>query len=265
MPLESFPNVVHRLSKDILDGIMLDRGEWQGQMDKPMNRVLETYDVSFQTPVPINTPSWQSYVEPNLPWAEDHFLERVGGEPLNPGKEYKNWPWYDQGVEEHKPVGTFSHTYMERFWPKFANTTTPNLGIRAFYGDLDDLVVLLQERPWTRQAYLPIWFPEDLDAAGGGERVPCTLGYHFQRRPHPDIDSLNITYYMRSCDFFRYLRDDAYMAGRLLQWVVDQVEGVEEGQLTMHIANLHIFADERIRLEQEYQEESDRRLRSAFG
>ncbi len=275
MPLEIFPNAIHRLRRELLDGIMLDRGEWQGQYDKPMSRVLETYNVTFHTPVAMNTEAWQAVVEPNLPWAEDHFQERVGGEPLNPGEEYKNWPWYEQGVEEHKNyglTGKFSHTYMERFWPKFARSGIRGKGgkygmlqgIRAFYGDLDDLVVLLQERPWTRQAYLPIWFPEDLDAAGGGERVPCTLGYHFQRRPHPDVDSLSITYFMRSCDFFRYLRDDVYMAGRLLQWVVDQVEGVEEGHITMHIANLHIFADERRRLENEWDKERDRRLSDAF-
>lgn len=268
MHLENFGSALHRMRKSILDGLMLDRGEWQGKTDKPFSRVLETNNVSFQCPVPKTLQEWQHIVIPNMPWAEAHFRERVGGEPLNPGNEYKNWPYYKQEGEEHREGGTFSHTYMERFWPTRAgrefNTDTSMKGIRHWYGDLNDLVVLLQDRPFTRQAYLPIWFPEDLDAAGGGERVPCTLGYHFQRRPHPDVDSLSITYFMRSCDFFRYLRDDVYMAGRLLQWVVDQVEGVEEGHITMHIANLHIFADERRRLENEWDKERDRRLSDAF-
>lgn len=256
MPLESFTDAMHKLRKAILNGIMLDRGEWQGQTDKPMSRVLETYDVTFQTPIPKMTTSWQAETMPNLPWAEDHFQERVGGVPLNPGKEYKNWPWYEQGVEEHKDTGKFSHTYMERFWPGGA------------FGNLGDVVKMLHSRPWTRQAYLTVWWPHDALKSLEGERVPCTLGYHFQRRPHPDVDSLDITYYMRSCDFFRYLRDDAYMAGRLLQWVVDQVDDgtgrLETGHLTMHIANLHIFADERIRLEQEWTAETARRMSGAF-
>ncbi len=265
-----FEDEIHKLRKEILNGVMLDRGEWQAKTGTGFDRVLEAYNVTLQCEVSISVPAWQEKVQPNLPWAEDHFMERVGGEPLNPGEQYKNWPYFEAQGEEHRETGRFSHTYMERFWPKFAGQSPgsdPMLGISAWYGDLDDLVVLLQERPMTRQAYLPIWFPEDLDAAGGGERVPCTLGYHFQRRPQGkghDVHALDITYFMRSCDWFRYLRDDVYMAGRLLQWVVDRVEGTEEGRLTMHIVNLHVFADERVKLEQEHKYETQRRLSDAL-
>ncbi len=277
MRLEPFDDAVHSMRKAILDGIMLDRGEWQGKTDKPFSRVLETYNVSFQVPVPKTIGQWADAVKPNLPWAEDHFQERVGGEPLNPGEEYKNWPYYEQEGEEHREGGQFSHTYMERFWPQYAGRDqdsgliSSNRGIRFQYGDLATLVETLVSRPMTRQAYLPIWFPEDLAAIFDNERVPCTLGYHFLRRPHSDVDSLDITYFMRSCDFFRYLRDDVYMAGRLLQWVVDELHRrtltfhpAEEGTLTMHIVNLHVFADERIQLEKEHKEETQRRLRGAY-
>ncbi len=269
-----FEDEIHRLRKEILNGVMLDRGEWQGKTSGEFNRVLEAHNVTLQCEVSISVPSWQEKVQPNLPWAEDHFMERVGGEPLNPGEQYKNWPYYEAQGEDYREGGKFSHTYMERFWPKYAgylpgmqNKATQRLGINSWYGDLNDLVELLIARPMTRQAYLPIWFPEDLDAAGGGERVPCTLGYHFQRRPRGSdygADVLDITYFMRSCDYFRYLRDDVYMAGRLLQWIVDRVEGTEEGRLTMHIINLHVFADERVRLEQEHKYETQRRLSDAL-
>ncbi len=265
---EPFDDVIHRMRKAILDGVMLDRGEWQGKTDEPFNRVLETYNFTFQVVVPTTWQEWRDRVTPNMPWAEDHFQERVSGEPLNPGEEYKNWPFYKSQGEDHRESGKFSHTYMERFWPQFAgdrpHSTMPIWGLRFMYGDLATLVETLVSRPMTRQAYLPIWFPEDLAASYEGERVPCTLGYHFLRRPWEDIDSLKITYFMRSCDFFRYLRDDVYMAGRLLQWVVDQVEGVEAGTLTMHIINLHVFADERVRLEQEHKAETQRRLAYAL-
>ncbi len=270
-----FGDEIHRLKKEILNGVMLDRGEWQAKTGTGFDRVLEAQNVTLQCEVTISTPSWQEVVQPNLPWAEDHFMERVGGEPLNPGEAYKNWPYFEAQGADHLGGGRFSHTYMERFWPKWARSGIRGkggkygitTGIRYGYGDLDDLVLLLQERPMTRQAYLPIWFPEDLTASHEGARVPCTLGYHFQRRPQSTqsgVHALDITYFMRSCDYFRYLRDDVYMAGRLLQWIVDRVEGVEEGRLTMHIVNLHVFADERVKLEKEYKDETQRRLADAF-
>lgn len=264
--LDRFEDVVHSLRANLLGyGIAVSRGEWQSMTDdRPQTRVLEVYNQSFQTPVPMEIDLWQRYTLPNLPWAEDHLQERIGGQPLNPGEQYQNWPWYEQGVEEHKLEGEFSHTYMERIW------SSDHQGIRFQHGDLWTLVELLRDRPFTRQAYLPIWFPEDLTAAHRGHRVPCTLGYHFMMQPHADVDSLHIFYPMRSCDFFRYLRDDAYMAGRLLQHVVHMYnerspigrKRAETGRLTMHIANLHIFEDEYQRLETEHREAKHERLKS---
>ena len=266
-------DIIHDLRAELVEGIVVDRKEWQGKTDdRPMTRVREIHDVHFKIPVYVGQIEWANQVKPNMPWAEDHFLERISGQPLNPGKQYKNWPWYQQGVEEHKVGGKFSHTYMERFWPVNAadreldesrSTKTINYGIHFVYGDLNSLVELLEERPFTRQAYLPIWFPEDLTAANQGERVPCTLGYHFQAIPSTGGNTLNITYNMRSCDFYRYLRDDVYMAGRLLQLVANETK-MHPGKLTVNIANLHIFADESERLESEHIVETQRRLSNAF-
>jgi len=36
---------------------------------------------------------WREDIEPNLPWADNHFEERVCGQPINPGVEWANWPW----------------------------------------------------------------------------------------------------------------------------------------------------------------------------
>lgn len=266
MKVESFPDAIHRIRQQLLDGEVVNRGEWQSKRDdRPQTRVLETYNVSFTVSIPTLPSSLARDFEPNLPWAEDHFNERVGGEPLNPGDQYKNWPWYEQGVEEHKQPGKFSHTYMERMWG--SQWPLEMEGHRQMYGDLQTVVDILFDRPYSRQAFLPIWWPEDSTAALRGERVPCTLGYHFQGRPNPidpNYTMLDVFYPMRSCDFFRYLRDDAYMAGRLLQWVVSQLENTEEGTLTMHIANLHIFEDEADRIQKEYEAETLRRLTGAF-
>lgn len=264
-------------------------GDWQALdvTDAPQGRTVEMQNVIFLYDVPKS----QTFLRPlgaNQPWAEDHFQERVGGEPLNPGEQYKNWPYYKGNVDKHRKCGDcgqaydrhlpggdlhnectfksseakFSHTYMERFWPRQVGPSLAawrqvndgnNYGIRYRYGDLNDLVGLLARSPNTRQAYLPVWFPEDTGAVHG-ERVPCTLGYHFLLREN----RLHITYFIRSCDYLRHFRDDVYLAARLCQWVLDrlrsgeilQSEGSNEnddwnsvvpGTLTMHICSFHVF------------------------
>lgn len=205
-----------------------------------------------------------------LPWAEDHFQERVSGKPLNPAPSEAWWPFRQNKSgntnEAHKSEGgqAFSHTYPERMWPKFANPIgdgimdehdlNPMMGIRFNYGDLVDVVKQLVHHPMTRQAYLPIWFPEDTGAVKG-QRVPCTLGYHFIIRD----GKLDISYFMRSTDLLRHFQDDVYMAGRLAQWMVDEInfsyetsyygdvyptpdeQKLEVGKLIFHTANMHIF------------------------
>jgi thymidylate synthase len=121
-----------------------------------------------------------------------------------------------------------------------------NYGVRYEFGDLQDVVNLLNKSLHTRQAFLPIWFPEDTGVVHG-ERVPCTLGYHFLVRE----DLLNIVYYIRSCDFLRHFPDDVYMACRLAQWVADKLP-VDVGSMVMHISSLHIFEGDMPRMEQMY-------------
>ena len=91
--------------------------------------------------------------DPNLPWAENHFLERINGKPINPGKEYKNWPFYENFENDKlfRPDGKFSHNYMERYWCGDLK------GLRYDYGDLNDVIERLRENPNTRQAYLSVW------------------------------------------------------------------------------------------------------------
>lgn len=228
-------------------------GHWQGVdvKNKPDMATYELLNHSFTCAVSPVVEELRKQIKPNLPWADDHFYERVGGEGLNPGEQYKNWPYYvNKANDVHRTEGgKFTHTYMERIWP---NSTEEHnrqtmMGIRYRYGDLDDLLNLLLREPLTRQAFLPIWFPEDTGAHHGG-RVPCTLGYHFLLRD----DELHMWYFMRSCDFIRHFRDDIYLACRLLLWVVDELANadsetwgiVRPGKLTMHISSLHVFAAE---------------------
>lgn len=255
----AFESEYRRLVRKLLGQQPFDRGEVHAQKTTTPEMVtLELRHVTQHIELPhINPSPWQDMIHPNLPWAEDHFQERVGGEPLNPPPAEAWWPYAQQGNAAHKDGEKFSHTYPERFWPRFANeggtmkhnqrvVATPIVGIRYEYGDLTDLVNILRRNPRSRQAYLPVWFPEDLNAADHGDRVPCTLGYHFLLTPEGRLDC---TYNMRSCDVVRFYRDDVYMAGRLLQWVSSWIK-VMPGTLVMHINNLHCFEGDRATLNQ---------------
>jgi len=269
---------LHRVLKEslYLGGEVVDVGEWQSiRGDIPQSRTIELQDINFRIQIPDSIASLQMAVKPTLPWAEDHFLERVSGEPLNPPPSASYWNRNQDAVDVHRTVKEavgykqyemkYSHTYPERFWPKSAGTVQytehpyHHKGIRFLYGDLNDVVSLLAKSPLTRQAYLPVWFPEDTGAVHG-ERVPCTLGYHFLLRG----GRLHVYYFIRSCDFLRHFRNDVYLAARLCQWMINAVYrayqrkdalahpnfvDVRPGNLIMQISSLHVFEAERKRLE----------------
>lgn len=272
----AFTDMVGQMYQDFLGTARpVDVGEWQGR-DIKGDRSKVTWEIReavLQLGMPDSMSEAQQVISPNLPWAEDHFLERVGGRPVNPPPSASTWPFAQAGHVEHvDKEGKFSHTYPERFWPKHAGHDRCNCphaaevedgkaegyyshhwncryhgrrGIRFSYGDLDDVVNRLVKSPLTRQAYLPMWFPEDTGAPEG-ERVPCTIGYHFMIRD----GRLHVSYTIRACDFMRHFKDDVYMAIRLGQWVRHEFEKqtqvwVGMGDLTMHIGSFHIFDGDR--------------------
>jgi hypothetical protein len=229
-------------------GYIVQTERWQG-IPSP-DDMFEVMNTSFQSFIPQDLEELKKEVRPNLPWADDHFQERIGGLPLNPPPSNEWWPFNQKKNEEFKKNEKFSHTYPERLWPRYASEI-PNStmqGIRYEYGDFGDVIDLLEKEPFTRQAFLPIWFPEDTGSVHG-ERVPCTIGYHFMRRGN----YLHIVYYIRSCDFIRHFRDDIYLACRKLLWVLEELQGrrpgewsdVVPGYYTMHITSLHCFNKEK--------------------
>lgn len=213
--------------------------------------MFEATNISIEIPIPKED-SLIELLKPNIPWANNHFDERVSGLPLNPGESYKIWPFYGSDAKVRNQNEKFSHTYMERFWPKLAeggNWGAPLQGIRYKLGDLKDVIKLLQDEPTTRQAFLPVWFPEDTGAVHK-QRVPCTLGYLFNIN-FPEM-TIDVTYYMRSCDYFRHFIDDIYLAMRLLYFIKNAIHEsirLTEGNLYFHCRSLHIFALEKKRLE----------------
>ena len=230
------------LAEELLATVPIQRGEHQGvKKPDPNTATYELANVVLKYSPSADIETEMEKLDPDLPWAEHHFLERVSGKPLNPAPSYVDWPWHGAAKDKHIDQGVFDHTYPERYWPKHAvMKSMPLTGIRFEYGDLADVVTQLIKSPFTRQAYLPMWFPEDTGATQG-QRVPCTLGYHFIRNG-PRLDC---NYFIRACDLTRHFKNDVYMTVRLMQWVTQQVKTWEEyplvGNLTMFISNLHIL------------------------
>lgn len=220
-------------------GRVFNRPNWQAT--EALDDMLEVLHVVLEVKAPTTIKEAQQVIQPELPWAEDHFQERVSGQPLNPGTAYLRWPRYlNQPPELREKFlevdgKLHSHTYMERMWPK---SLLPQ-GIRYPTGDLADVVELLRQDPTTRRAYLPIWFPEDTGALD--RRTPCSLGYWFIS---PDGLELDMEYYIRSVDLLRHFRNDLYMAVRLLQRVGKEA-GFRPNRVVMVMGNLHAWAREK--------------------
>jgi thymidylate synthase len=212
------------------DGYRIRTEKWQG-VSAPQD-MFEILNLDLRMNLESKIEKLKIQCKPSEPWADLHFAERVGGLPTNPGETYYKWPYW-RG--DHLTQGEFTHTYQQRMW-------TPRLeGIKYNFGDLGDLVELLKREPDTRQAYLPIWFPEDTGVKHGG-RVPCTIGYHFIIRN----SRIYVRYYLRSCDARRHFNDDIYLANRLTLWLNEQLESkYYMGELIMNITSFHIFESDR--------------------
>lgn len=221
--------------------------KWQA-IDAP-DQLFEVINRFLQMKMPEEVEELAAETGADLPWAENHFQERVSRNPANPGYEYQNWPYYKTAKKDNdkkfRSEGEtyFSHTYMERFWPDKSIKGTGKMEYN--YGDLDDIVQRLKEDPGTRQAFMSIWHPQD--QSNNNVRLPCTIGYHFLIRE----GILNMSYLIRSCDIFRHFKNDIYMTVRLGQWIRDRVDpALKLGELSMWIGSLHCFNVEKPLLEQ---------------
>jgi hypothetical protein len=279
----TFGQAIHIARDTVLrNSHVVKPGRWQGVdlKAKPEAEMREVLHHSFQVRMQAieELDHWRADIAPNLPWADLHFEdERVSGHPINPGETWKVWPWAHSAGNFLKENEQYNHSYAERYWPKFAGRTSggiltdtppvippqfewetgptktypPHRGIRYEYADLNDLIQHLNVDPSTRQAYLPVWFPED---GSHNDRKPCTLGYWFIQRD----GAFDVTYYIRSCDFARHFRDDCYLTVRLAIWILDRLreldpgwKDVRLGTYTMHIGSLHLFINDFHRMSRE--------------
>lgn len=264
------------LVSDLLETKPIHTGEWQAMKTEgsPAHATHELEDVSLVWDEIPQTAGGVHNIIPAIDstWATAHFGERVSGTPMNPAPSHLEWPYAVGGNGRHMAQNKFDHTYPERFWPKHAGhyhdfnklvgideECGGTAGIRFHYGDLGDVVSLLIRSPLTRQAYLPVWFPEDTGAGlatydNQQIRVPCTLGYHFMQRH----GRLSCRYYIRSCDAYRHLSNDVFFAAALMHWICNEITErtadnqmkirLRPGKLIMHISSLHAFVGDEAKL-----------------
>lgn len=217
---------------------------WQGLSIN--DEMLEVQNYYYLHEMPQDVDEAQVLYTPDLPWAHDHLLERLSGEPLNPPPSHKNWNSKTEQFLSAADPNKFSHTYPERYcYAKIC----PN-GSRYKNATLWDLIEKIKKDPTTRQAYLPMFMSEDISASLLNERVPCTLGYYFS----VSGDKLSISYIIRSCDVIRHLHNDLYLTWGLARYVANEV-GLNLGDFNFICFNLHCFANDKYTL--------DRRLQNA--
>jgi len=225
---------MHSIIKELRDrlvkeGTLVQTRSWQGTAKPPM--MLELLHVSEKVEMLCSAKGVSNAVNAKQPWANIHFKERVGGKAMNPDPSHNMWA---RTTEEYMISGKkFSHTYSERMWSHGLHS-----GIRYEIADLNTLVRVLKVEPDTRQAYLPMFFPEDLTASLEGERVPCSLGWQFIVRN----GRMDCFYPMRSCDALRHLQNDLYFANKLVLWLLEKT-GIDAIPGTLHFVatSLHCF------------------------
>lgn len=223
-------------------------GYWQGVDKFVKDPIKEMANLYMVCPMTNNKSLLATETLADLPWAEDHFQERVNpknhDDALNPGEAYRWWPYAkfkNEGDDFARLNTKFSHTYMERFWPSGKE------GVRFEMGNWSRFVQNAIKNPNSRQLYFPIFYPEDTEASFQGERIPCTLGYHFQLFG----GYLHLSYFIRSCDLHKHFRNDVYLTIRLaqeLKKLVPAYKNVPLGNLNMWIGNLHCFINDEFKV-----------------
>jgi len=174
-------------------------------------------------PDPWNLFLWEDEIARE--WCIAEFSERVSQPPANPGTAWqiRAGVWAPFLVE-----GKFDYSYAERL---------------HYNNNLNRIVEELGTNSDTRQAWLPIFNPDDVQHMGGKKRIPCSLGYHFMIRN----GELSMTYIQRSADYFQHFGNDIYLAWLMLDYVHQLLlHGfelkVERGYLFHHIFSLHSYA-----------------------
>jgi Thymidylate synthase len=221
-----FPEAFEEIKRDLKEmGVEVHTKTMQ-------NKVIEgdpSYDtIELQNYIYTVTSPQLEDLQPTQPWADAEWLERldgIQGNPVNPGEAWKFrrevWEEFlvpDMGTQEYEDG--FEYTYSERF---------------NYCQQVENVIERLRKDPASRQAYVSMWRPQDSRRLGR-MRVPCSLGWLFQVRR----DRLDMTYFMRSCDFHTHFQNDVYLACRLQGYIGKEI-GYPPGHYTQYMGSLHMY------------------------
>jgi len=153
-------------------------------------------------------------------WALEEFKERIMDKGfVNPGKAWKirEKTWLPFLTDD----GEFDYTYNGRL---------------HWNHNVLRIITELKRNPDTRQAWLPIFHPQDLHHLGGKKRIPCSLGYFFMVRE----GVLHLTYIQRSADAVAHFGNDIYLAWLMKEYIASKT-GFKAGDLRHTIFSLHAY------------------------
>lgn len=216
----TFNIALNEIKRDLVEmGIRVHPHSWQDKIvkDKPEYETLELQNYSYTVTSPRGR-----HLNPTKPWATEEWLERssgIVGNPVNPGTAWKLrekvWSQFMDGE------GKFGYNYSERF---------------SLHRQVLRVIERIKEDPDSRQLWISVWRPEDIENLGGVSRVPCTLGYQIQVRQ----GTLNLHYIQRSADLITHFENDIFLAHKLQKFISYSAR-IPCGRFTHTIFSLHMF------------------------
>ena len=217
---KNFPEAMSEIKRDVVEmGIKAHPKTYQDKYignDAGFETMeLQNYIYTVVNPV-------KEELNPNQPWADAEWLERLqgmNGKIVNPGQAWKlRKEVWEEFLDEK---GKFAYTYGERF---------------CLCDQVQNIIDRIKVDPESRQLFITVWNPSDSYKLGGVSRVPCSLGYQIQIRK----GGLNLTYLQRSADVVTHFTNDVYLAFRMQEHIAG-CTGYKIGTYTHWIGSLHTF------------------------
>lgn len=216
-----FPEALSEIKRDLKEmGIKVHSQTYQDKdiSSDPEFEALELQNYIYTVISPNST-----QLNPTQPWADKEWGERKNGilrrSFHNPGRAWRlRKDVWEQFLNKS---GKFAYTYAERF---------------ASYSQVIKIIKRLKEDPDSRQLFISVWRPADVEKLGGISRIPCTLGYYIQCRER----AINLTYLQRSADLATHFENDVYLAIKMQEFIAKET-GYSPGKYTHWIGSLHVF------------------------
>jgi Thymidylate synthase len=227
-----FKETREEIKRDLKEmGIKVYPHSCQNKQGEFETQEIRNYDYTILNPDPKEILSYSKDKE----WCMEEATERFSGIRVNPGLAWRlRYDYWKQfAIDED---GTQDYTYPERFNPVGDDDMVIN--------QIDSVARELVDNPDSRQCYISIWEPQDIQYLGGIKRIPCSLGYLVQVRE----GVLHITYMQRSCDFYEHYVNDVALAVMLGIEIAHRIKLLggplyKVGSFTHFIGSLHVYAE----------------------